>query len=108
MGHYKVVLESSEALEFSDSIKLFQVDARLYIPASSYVDSISSDDYTIKISDVEIIIKDDDCIEIDSAISNPINIKPVCLIDARMLVLSPYNFNVKLNNKTINYSVGLD
>jgi hypothetical protein len=25
-----------------------------------------------------------------------------------MLVLSPYNFNVKLNNKTINYSVGLD
>jgi hypothetical protein len=95
-------------LEFSDSIKLFQIDAKLSIPAYGYVDSISSDDYKINISDVEIILKDDNCIEIDSARFNPINIKPVCMDDSKMVVLSPYNFSAELKDKTINYSIGLD
>jgi hypothetical protein len=107
-GHYTIILEGSGALEFRNSIKLFHIDARIAIPTAGYVSTISSEDYKINISDVEIIIKDDYCIELDTARSNPINIGPICLADLRMIVLSPYNFSAKLKDRTINYSIGLD
>jgi hypothetical protein len=108
MGHYTMVLQSLEALEFSQSIELFHIDARLSIPAYGYVDSIGSDDYKINISDVKIVIKDDDYVEVSPARSPAINIKPICKPDINMITLSPYNFSAKLIDKTINYSIGLD
>jgi hypothetical protein len=108
MSHHTITLESSAPLEFKDSIKLFHIDLKISIPISGYVDSILPEHYKVKMSDVDISIKEDDCITIDSINLPSINIKDICAADTKMLLFSPHKFEAELYDNTIQYSIGLD
>jgi hypothetical protein len=107
INRISVILESDVPLTFTKSIRLFQLDFSVVIPANGYVDSILSENYKVEVSDVEIDFPGS-CINVDTAITSPINIKYICADNVRMLVLSQYKFSAELYENVIEYSVGID
>jgi hypothetical protein len=106
-SNYTVTLSNPSGLSFADNLNLFEVDILMALPNSDMLKGkIENEHYNLLISPV-FLVQTVNCITIESDTSL-LNIHPICAIDFRILNISDTDFDLKIIDNSINYSVAFD